>query len=289
MAHLHRTLIIHTGGIGDFLLALPAIARLRDTATLELAGHRDRLELAVPAGIADAAHSLDSIDFQSALAEPSDRLRAFASQFGRAVVFMRDPDRAIHAALKTCRVARVETFPGLPDAGWFRHATEYYAECLGVTPDANFRLKISPNGRPLDVVIHPGSGSQKKNWPIENFVTVAARLQENRRRVTWCLGPAETERTRLPELVGDSLRCDSLVELAARLATALLYIGNDSGITHLAAALGIPTIAIFGPTDPAVWAPRGDFVLVLRGCPWPLPSDVVQRSTSRLIGDRRRR
>jgi ADP-heptose:LPS heptosyltransferase len=175
---------------------------------------------------------------------------------------MRDPDGAIQHGLSACGMPRVQTFPGLPDATWPRHATEYYAECLGVTPDESFKLQIPPNGPSLDVIIHPGSGSPNKNWPIENFAEVAAQLQRGYRRVTWCLGPAEVERVRLPKLIGDPLYCESLVELAGRLATARLYIGNDSGITHLAATLGVPTIAIFGPTDPAVWAPRGDHVYV---------------------------
>jgi hypothetical protein len=270
-----RTLVIHTGGIGDFLLALPAIAALRSEGPIELAGHRDRLELAFAAGVAEAAHALDTIDFQSALNEPSGRLRAFLSHFHRAVVFMRDPDGAIRRGLFQCGIARVDAFPGLPDAGWTRHATDYHAECLGVTPDAGFLLRIPPQGPRLDVVIHPGSGSLKKNWPLENFAQVCAHFRAIDRRVTWCIGPAEAERMQLPELVGDSLRCESLVDLAGRLATARLYIGNDSGITHLAAALGVPTIAIFGPTDPGVWAPRGDHVEVIRGEPWPSPDQAL--------------
>ena len=60
-------------------------------------------------------------------------------------------------------------------------------------------------------------------------------------------------------------RFDNLYELAKWLASARLYIGNDSGITHLAAAVGTPVVAIFGPTDPAVWAPRGERVAVVSG------------------------
>ena len=279
-----RTLVIHTGGIGDFLLALPAIAKLREHGPLELAGYRDRLELAVAGGIAEAAHSLDSIDFQSALTEPSDRLRAFASRFNRAVVWMRDAGGAIQRGLTACGIPSVQTFPGLPDATWSRHATDYYSECLGVAPDAEFRLEIPRNGPPLDVVIHPGSGSPKKNWPIDNFAEVAAQLQRIDRRVTWCLGPAEAERTPLPKLVGDTLRCKFLVELAGRLATARLYVGNDSGITHLAAALGVPTIAIFGPTDHDVWGPRGENVRVVKKDAWP---DSDRMTTLAIIVERK--
>ena len=75
--------------------------------------------------------------------------------------------------------------------------------------------------------------------------------------VRWCAGPDD------PPLAG-AVRIDDLYELACWLASARLYIGNDSGITHLAAAVGTPVLALFGPTDPAIWAPRGPHVRVLR-------------------------
>jgi heptosyltransferase-2 len=74
--------------------------------------------------------------------------------------------------------------------------------------------------------------------------------------VRWCAGPEE-------DLAG-AVRIDDLYHLACWLRQARLYVGNDSGISHLAAAVGIPTVAIFGPTDPAVWAPRGAHVAVVR-------------------------
>jgi heptosyltransferase III len=75
--------------------------------------------------------------------------------------------------------------------------------------------------------------------------------------VRWCAGPEEQ--------LENAVRIDNLFELACWLATARLYIGNDSGITHLAAAVGIPVVAIFGPTDPGVWAPRGERVRIVSG------------------------
>jgi ADP-heptose:LPS heptosyltransferase len=75
--------------------------------------------------------------------------------------------------------------------------------------------------------------------------------------VRWCAGSEEK--------LEDAVRIDNLYELACWLATARVYIGNDSGITHLAAAVGTPVVAIFGPTDPAVWAPRGDRARVVSG------------------------
>ena len=105
-------------------------------------------------------------------------------------------------------------------------------------------------------VIHPFSGSTRKNWPLEKFRAVAAHL-ERIMPVYWCRGAEDPP---LPEAV----RIDDLYQLACWLAKARVYVGNDSGITHLAAAVGTPVLALFGPTDPAVWAPRGPHVRVVK-------------------------
>jgi ADP-heptose:LPS heptosyltransferase len=84
-----------------------------------------------------------------------------------------------------------------------------------------------------------------------------ARGLERVMRVEWCRGPED------PELAG-AVVIEDLYQLACHLAQASLYVGNDSGITHLAAAVGTPVLALFGPTDPAVWAPRGEHVRVAR-------------------------
>jgi ADP-heptose:LPS heptosyltransferase len=102
--------------------------------------------------------------------------------------------------------------------------------------------------------IHPFSGSPRKNWPLENFRELARQLEAGM-PVRWCAGPED------PPLEG-AVRIDDLYELARWLARAQMYVGNDSGITHLAAAVGTPVLALFGPTDPAVWAPRGAHVTV---------------------------
>lgn len=102
------------------------------------------------------------------------------------------------------------------------------------------------------IVLHPFSGSTRKNWPLENFRALAARLDN----VAWTCGPEDN----LP----GATRFDNLADLARWLAGARLFIGNDSGITHLAAAVGTPTLALFGPTDPAIWCPAGDHVRWMR-------------------------
>lgn len=260
-----RTLVVHTGGIGDFLLACPAIARL--DGEIELLGRPERLALAVEAGIARAAHDLDRVDFHTMFATPSDRAREFFGRFVRVVVWMRDPDGTIQRAIRACGVQEVSVYPGLPDAHWTAHASEYYAKCLAIEVDPNFRLSFAPEPG-FDAILHPGSGSPSKNWPLDRLRQLGEALAEEGLHITWCIGPAERERMPGARELAPVLSAP-LSNLARSLAGARLYVGNDSGITHLAACAGCPTVAVFGPTDPKVWAPRGSHVRVVCEEDWP--------------------
>jgi hypothetical protein len=111
------------------------------------------------------------------------------------------------------------------------------------------------------LALHPGSGSPGKNWPVERFVELARRLSGARPCVL-VQGPAE-ERTAVPPGVIVA-RDWPLRLLGATLARAGLFVGNDSGVAHLAAASGAPTLTLFGPTDPLLWAPVGPSVAALR-------------------------
>ena len=124
--------------------------------------------------------------------------------------------------------------------------------------DAGERTRGLPPGF---VAVHPGSGSPTKNWPIDRFAAVARRLAAGQ---PWLLvlGPAEAQ---MPDLEGSVVaRSWPVRTLGAALSRAGLFLGNDSGASHLAAASGAPTLALFGPTDPALWAPVGPSVATLR-------------------------
>jgi hypothetical protein len=111
------------------------------------------------------------------------------------------------------------------------------------------------------LAVHPGSGSPDKNWPAERFVELARRLSDAR---PWLLvqGPAEERMAVPPDAI--VARDWPLRLLGATLARAALFVGNDSGVAHLAAASGAPTLTLFGPTDPAIWAPVGPSVASVR-------------------------
>lgn len=119
---------------------------------------------------------------------------------------------------------------------------------------------IDPAGQV--VVIHPGSGGREKCWHLDNFCSLAEALTAKDMQVLFILGPVELERfdDKAGKRIEAVSRCVSglgLVEVMQILACADLYIGNDSGITHLAAAVGAPTLAVFGPTDAKLYRPVG--------------------------------
>lgn len=152
----------------------------------------------------------------------------------------------------TSLVLNCEFHPALPPIESCEHAVDFFARQVGGPVGLVPRISISSDRKRGSIVIHPFSGSARKNWPLANYRHVAAHLLQP---AEWTAGPEE----HLPE----AHRFDSTADLASWLAGARVYIGNDSGVTHLAAALGIPVIAIFRSTRPEIWAPRGPNVSVL--------------------------
>ena len=121
---------------------------------------------------------------------------------------------------------------------------------------------------PARVLLHPGSGSRKKNWPLSKFLKLAEIFQLEQMRSEFILGPAEYDLAKAVEISGllnPKIHILSELEQALSLMhKACGLIGNDSGICHLAAFTGLPTLVVFGPTDPAKWKPIGRSVAIVR-------------------------
>ncbi len=159
------------------------------------------------------------------------------------------------------------------------HITAYLAETVGLTLQQPLRdVSLSLPGitqqtnRTGLVALHPGSGSVRKCWPVEHFAEVMYYLWQRNRGILVLAGPAEEERLVLLQSLlrayPQSGLCEYLIDaplltIAQRLQQCHCYIGNDSGLTHLAAMLGLPTLALFGPSDPVIWHPPGPSVTVL--------------------------
>lgn len=181
----------------------------------------------------------------------------------------------------------------LPPAG--RHAAEHLVDSLasigiarqwrgpgGVAPidvagarEARATGPATARGRAEGpVLLHPGSGAAWKCAPPRLFAEVAQRLTTAGLAVDVVEGPADAAYVAAMEWTGTVIRPITTVQLASSLLAASTYVGGDSGVTHLAGLLGIPTVALFGPTHPDTWGPLGPSVTVLRACAEPPGEDV---------------
>jgi len=297
--NLEKILIIHSGGIGDLLLALPAMRIFRQAffaSPLEMMGRPERLALVAHDLRADSIHSIDQAGmayFYSDDAPLPSRLETFFSSFGAALLFGRGGGETLAKNLKRAGLGRIFFLSPFPPEGMKIHVSEFLIESLkreGIEGNKPFLPLNLPGdcqgfaenflaGHGIKegeriLAIHPGSGGPAKNWPAENFSRIADWAEE-RARILLISGPAEdglkeVRRAikRARPLMADQL---PLIHLAALLRKSHAYLGNDSGITHLAASLAVPTMALFGPTDPFIWVPWSSTARVLPGKIFPAP------------------
>lgn len=308
-----KTFIYHDGALGDVLLSLPSIRAIRkDFGFVHLAGRPDVARFLKEAGMVDEASSSDSGLYASLYeANPDARAQDFLCQFDRAFVFTVRDDSALAAAMGGI-VPRTKVVITIPPKGTRTHVAEYRLKQLGYVHLNQMEAPTVPplyreqamdilvkagyaGNRPL-VTIHPGSGGKAKCWPLENYIELAARLkQDHDLFILFFTGPAE-ERAMKDEVKEFArghegmahVEEGDLTTVAALLGRSGLFIGNDSGITHLAAAMGSPVIALFGPTDPAFWMPMGRSVRFIALASRSLATITVEEvySTAHEIQDR---
>lgn len=243
-----RRLAIRPGGIGDSLLGLPALDHLALDGELEV-WTRSELHPLLPYSCrAIEGSGLGLLGIEPAAAALTERLTGF-DEIHTWYGSNRDEFRAALGKLHP----RVSFYPALPTSEE-QHAADFFAVHVGAPLPAVPCLRVAPRPSRL-IYIHPFSGSARKNWPLERFQLLSRWLETTGRAVRFLAAPHQ-------HLPGADI-IPNLDDLAARLAGCSLYIGNDTGITHLAAAAGANTLALFGPTPPSVWAPRGPQVTLL--------------------------
>jgi heptosyltransferase-3 len=290
--------IVRTGGLGDTILVLPTLAILRDTyptATFTLVGSTwaEALQPLVP--FATRTVHIDRVFPPTRHGVQAANLFAASSAV---IVYTATSENDFVSHVRCACPGPVLVWPVAPAVGL--HAARHLANAVASVPSDPVALPMptlqSPHEHRLQargwvdrqvghgvhpIAIHPGSGGKWKGWPAQRFAELAARLQAP---VLLVEGPADTGACReFAEALASSVPVVraigvSLSRLAALLSESRGYVGNDSGVSHLAAALGVPTVAVFGPTDPAVWAPLGPEVSVVaaRGdAPWPAVDDVL--------------
>lgn len=292
-------LILHPGGLGDLLLALPAIRALRERFSSHqflLYAQTQAAELLHECGFVDRWSSVESTACTALFggSSPDDPcLRDWLSRCDLAVAWTQDDAGVLAATLKDCGAAAVVV--GSPFASTLSsvHQGDRFSEIIVRQVDKVSMTTLSvpkvlrtqaesylascgiAGRRPL-ALVHPGSGSRHKCAAPELLLPVLEGLEAKGFELLLLEGPADHEF--VAQLLAHMARRPVLVRglsvplLAGVLSRVDLFLGHDSGVTHLAALVGTSTVALFGPTDPARWAPRGAAVTVIQGKPCGCPS-----------------
>jgi ADP-heptose:LPS heptosyltransferase len=302
-----RFFFCRPGALGDTLLCAPVMAAVRRTyepAHITLAAHAGAVGLLRDAALVDVGLSQDDARLLGLFSTAGHRFNP-NGELGAidvAVAWLADPNGVVARNLRHSGADAVIVAPSLPTGERRAHVVEHLLATLaplGLRPRGEQSLPLlSPpeadrrwaigflrelDQRPLSTVaVHPGSGSKRKNWAAAGFAAVADALSA-KHRLLFVSGPADEQtlaevlaRVTSRVAVADGL---PLPRLAALLAECSSYLGNDSGVSHLAGLLGVPTVALFGPTDDILWRPCGPRVRVLRWEQSPL------ELTSRVVYD----
>jgi heptosyltransferase III len=278
-----RLLVIFPGALGDLLClgpALRAIARRHHDATLELMARPELARFAVGRMSVAAGHSIDRREVSSlfrndAGVEPA--AHAFFGHFGRIYSFFAADDHNFRQSLGAAACGEV-TFHRFRPPG-DGHLSRLYLDSIGACGDplesrvdlaksdfdaADEVLERAGAAHAKFCLVFPGSGSLTKNWPLDRFVKLASDLASLGKPIA-ILGPAETAmEPRFQERQVAVLKGLELEVVAALAHQARAFVGNDSGVSHLAAAAGGRGVVVFGPTDPIRWQPLGEVTALRR-------------------------
>ncbi len=267
-------LICHRGSIGDFILTWPALSSLKELlpdAPLVGVGRPELMKLAVKVGLLGSFHDAERADMLSFF--NGERLPFGMPPPAGAVLWLTDAGR-LASMLSSAATLPVAVIPPFPEekihvaVHHLRALHSYYP--VTIPRDVNSCCRRLNFERGDDVLIHPGSGGAAKIFAPTLYLEIRRLLKEfGLHRIKFVFGPAEIDRglTRLYD-GAESIRPSDLCELAEHLSRARLYIGNDSGVSHLAGMLDVPVVAFFRSTDPAIWG-----VLGPKACNYPVGSE----------------
>jgi heptosyltransferase III len=288
-----RIAVLRGGALGDVVLTLPVLQALRrfyPNSFITFVAPFPQAELA-SRGHADCVLDLNSAWLvplfnpdRDLSPEIRDRLRA-----DLIVSYLSDPIGVVRKKLADLVSISFVQGPFCLDLKK-RHAVEQLAEplkALGISlMDPVPRLSVA-GARPFNhrLAVHPASGSPKKNWALEKWIDLLSMLGPGFDELTVVSGEADMDVTKslLPRISGKNVRLlenRPLWDLVTELREAVLFLGHDTGVTHLAAAAGTSTVALFGPTDPAIWAPKGEHVLLARS-----PDQAMDGLSARTVYD----
>lgn len=294
-----RILFIRGGAVGDFILTLPAMRLVREQlpeVELEVLGYNAISQLATASGIAADTRSIDYAPLAHFFvpgAELDAELKSYFAGFSVVVSYLYDPDgyfreNLLRAGTRHLVEASHRVDDSSEDARSAAHQLATPLEGLALyledpfvdlefhepaERDVDATLASHPRqvGQPL-IALHPGSGSPRKNWSLEGWLEVAGELQQRFPGAEFLIVSGEAEAERIDDFLAhlDSAgirhrlaRDLPLPVLGAMLRRCDLFLGHDSGMSHLAAACGLPCVLLFGPTRAAVWGPQNPAVRII--------------------------
>jgi heptosyltransferase-2 len=276
-----KILVIRGGAIGDFILTLPAITALRrqfPQAHLEVLGYPHIVQLALAGGLVDRAQPIEARGLAGFFArggELAAELVDYFSEFDIVISYLYDPDEIFQTNVGRCLHGQFIAAPHRPDESEKLHAAKVYLKPLErlaiFDADPVPRLTINSQLSTINqLALHPGSGGENKNWPEAKWAEFLTQLiTSSNLNLLLVGGEAEGERlerlaTALPPARTRVARSLPLAELAQQLESCIGFVGHDSGISHLAAALGLPGLILWADTIEEIWRPQGERLVIVR-------------------------
>jgi len=275
-----KILVIRGGAIGDFILTLPAISALRSTfasSHLEVLGYPKVAELARVAGLIDAFRSIEAralAGFFARNGKLDPELSGYFESFALIFSYLYDPDQIFRSNIGMVTKAQFVQAQHRPDETEAVHATSVFLKPLeqmaifDASPIPLLPMEKGPqNIHPRRVAVHPGSGSESKNWPVENWIQLIRELQARGEQILVIGGEADEGRIEQIRraIPGIYLEFNKpLADLAKTLTQCGVFIGHDSGISHIAAALGLKSLILWGPSNEGIWRPLTEKVEILK-------------------------
>lgn len=294
-------LVLHAGALGDCVLSLHLVAALKrmwDKTKITVAARSSIVHWARRHGFIDEARSIEEIGthcLYHPVGDLPDQTARFLRGFDRVVSFLGGRTEIVSQRLAQVLGREVLAIDPRSTPGLTKHIVGQWIDQVrcddsAVEMPSGDHLEIRDRwalrehlclriGASTDgiVLCHPGSGGLAKCCPLEALERLVAAKRAQGWSAAWMIGPDETERfgadyARKLEVTAPVLYEESVETAADLVCGADAFIGNDAGMTHVAALAGVPTIALFGPTDPRIWRPLGQRCSVMR---FPEPTEPI--------------
>jgi hypothetical protein len=257
-----RTIVYHSGALGDFISILPVLRiwKMHTASPIDIISKPAHHRLTKHFKLTDGGIDIDSSVVARLFTGNCTEMISFVNAYSHALLFASESSQLV-INFKSCFEGMLYYHDPIP--GGEKHCVEYQLSIIDPIQSMyapEFRIPCIPFEKEEmlkanRICIHTGSGSRLKNWEFKKYLELSELLKCKGYTICWIRGFAEISEMYPKD--DYTYTVDSLIDLSIFLRDSLLFIGNDSGVTHLAAACGCKVVSIFGPSDPNVWAPAG--------------------------------